>query len=46
MKRKYIPSDVQVTNLYLSTSLLAGSPGGGGSSAPSIHTGVPTDEQW
>ena len=47
MTKQYIQPEVQVTNINLSSVILAGSAGGGGSSsAPIIHSGIPTDEQW
>ena len=48
MTKQYIQPEVQVTNINLSSVILAGSAGAGGgsSSAPIIHSGIPTDEQW
>ena len=45
MKKQYIQPNVQVTNISLSSALLAVS-GGGGSGMPQIHMGVDTDDQW
>ena len=47
MTKQYIQPEVQVTNINLSSVILAGSAGAGGSSsAPIIHSGIPTDDQW
>ena len=42
---KYIIPQVQVTPIK-SVSMLCVSGSGGGAGAPSIHSGIPTDEQW
>ena len=42
--KKYIIPQTSVTPIK-SVSMLCVS-GGGASPAPSIHTGIPTDEQW
>lgn len=43
MKKQYIQPSVQITNITLSSPVLVVSGGGGD---PSIHSGIPTDEQW
>ena len=45
MKKQYIQPEVQVTPIQ-SVSVLCVSGGGSASPAPSIHTGIPTDDQW
>ena len=44
MKRIYFQPEVTVAQVALNSMILAGSAGGGGSSAPKYD--IPTDDQW
>ena len=46
MKNFYIQPGVQVTPIQSVSVLCVSGGSGGGAGAPSIHSGIPTDEQW
>ena len=45
-KKTYIQPQVQVTPIKSVSVLCVSGGSGGGAGAPSIHSGIPTDEQW